>query len=249
MMTPGETRFSPLAKAGMALVVLGSAAGVLSLKQCESVDRPDLGEEAAPATTTTLPERQPGWYERYGWNLDWAEELTRQHLEENLGTDTKFLIGAGRCAVTRYVYGDGPNDGWYRIIQNPILFSTKHEGVRFTTFTGLMITDDYGEDHRYFTPSMVRLVEGDTYWGSFGIVPNQTDVIDQRSRLDIESGGEIIPVVDEIYTDLNEFAVGPAISSYTVGRVIDLALNSRDLVSDYCLTPAVLPDDEADSVL
>lgn len=237
-------RLQGLGVASASVLMLG---GAFALSDCEGPGNPRLDQGPVTTVTTTIPERTSPWFERYGWDRDWAQQLTEEYIYENMGTRHEFLVAAGRCALSRIYFGDNPEDWYWVISQNPVVYSGEYTGVEFTTFSGFYVRDR--ELGRQYSIEMLRIVEGDVYWGYLGIIPSQTTVIDQRSRLNPQTGSPILPHEGEEGIVDNDYTLGSEFEGIEVGRIIILPRFRSDLVSRHCLTPAVNPEDPPDSIV
>lgn len=235
-----ETKISPLRKAAIvAGLSVVAVLGLTKLGACEG-DRASLGEKGSfKSTTTTTEATKPvgPWYEKFGWDEDYAAASAQNHLTLARENNEKVAVAAGRCTVT--LFDNGVED-YFTVIKNPIIHIGEHDGIKFTTFTGIShyVVQNTGE--RSFFIETVSVVEGEVFWGNFGIIPNQSSVTDQQTRLE-NKGEEIFDYkayAPSFYDDLEFFKQSPNSHGYIPGEVNYYPMDRPDLVTNDCLSPA-----------
>lgn len=245
MTNPSEARFSPLARIGIGAALVGGAALLFSIRGCGEGERPTIGQQApAVSTTTTHPENKEAerpWYEKFGWDNDYTNDVAAELVNDLTGPSPESRkVAAGRCIVTLY---DGGKSNYYSVMKNPIVIESEYKGVKFTTFVGLIPHEATPENSggKRLAYEKVSVVGGEVFWGDFGIIPDQTDVVDDQGIPQIRGGD---PVVHKpgYYDDSDgnvtyyQLPIGP--NGYRVGEVVRIEESRLDLVAKHCLSPA-----------
>lgn len=177
--TDVQRQVPPIIKIG--LVIAGAVGVWMAVGPSCEAERPALTDITVPTeatTTTTEAPAAPPYYEKYGWDRDYAREDARANLYDALELGKAVKVAAGRCIVTKFTNGDKEEDMYWRVIKNPIVTEGEHGGFKFTTFTGY--NPNGGFD---YTSETVTVIDGEVYWGNFGYIPGQTEMVDTTRQI------------------------------------------------------------------
>lgn len=236
-----ERRFSPLAIIGIAAVAVAGA--LIALRGCgEAEETAPKSESPVTTTTTTVPEFKPPYWEKYGWDIPEDVYAADRNIEDNHQEGLK--IAAGRCVVKLSEGHNGTELAEYwEILRNPIVTEGSANGYQFTTFSGYQEVQHEDYDEEVVLTPYTSVIDGEMLWGSVGIVPNQTAVIDIESPVRASDEYFTNPDYDALYlfsrSSTNRYYRNQALEEGVIpAEVIVIPRSQEWRVPEYCAVPA-----------
>ena len=207
---------------------------------CGDDNRPRITDETIPPETTTTTEPpQPPYWQKFGWSG--PEDLWA--AQEAIDSGSMALVfAAGRCTVTLTTQQSAPESQVYEVVKNPLITTGSAGGHAFTVFAGYQaFTEESGESGSLIP--RVPIIDGELQWGSVGLIPGQTELVDTAGPLEVNAEPRFDQLLDATYfppnTQNSYYSNAPLQNGIVPAEVVILPKAEAWRVLEHCDVPSL----------